>query len=68
MPAPPTITEVEALWGPATPQFAFQLAARLAAMVAGLDPADPVRLRAEQLVLELEQLGLGVSKGESVVH
>lgn len=68
MPGEPTITDVEALWGPATPQFAFQLAARMAALVADLDPDDPVRLRAEQRVLDLEQLGMGASKGESVVH
>ena len=68
MPATPTIGDVEALWGPATPQFAFQIADRMAALVAGLDPADPVRVRAEQRVLELEQLGLGASKGESTAH
>lgn len=68
MPEPPTITDVEALWGPATPQFAFQIAGRMAALVAGLAPDDPVRVLAERRVIELEQLGLGASKGESAAH
>lgn len=64
----PTIRDVEALWGPATPQFALQIAARLVALIDGLEPGDPVRAHAEVRLEELQRLGLGTTKGESPVH
>ena len=42
--AEPTFDDIEALVGPATPHFAFQLRARVRELIAGLPDADPVRL------------------------
>ena len=64
----PTIADVDALWGPATPQFALQIAARVAALIEGLEPDDPVRAHAELRLGELQRLGLGTSKGEASAH
>jgi hypothetical protein len=43
----PTIDDVDALVGPATPQFAFQIRARVRELVADLPEEDPVRAYAE---------------------
>ncbi len=64
----PTIREIDELWGPATPQFAYQLAARLARMIDGIPPGDPVRTHAEMRLDELQRLGLGTTKGEAPAH
>jgi len=48
--AEPTTDDVDALVGPATPQFAFQIRARVRELVAGLPEDDPVRLYGEQQV------------------
>ena len=39
----PTKQDIDALVGPATPQFAYQLRARVEELVAGLPEDDPVR-------------------------
>jgi hypothetical protein len=64
----PTQRDIDALWGPATPQFAYQIANRMAEMVAGLPPGDPVRLYAQERLSELDHLGHGSSKGEEAAH
>ncbi len=64
----PTIRDVDALWGPATPQFAYQIADRLVALVADLPPGDPVRRYAQQRLVELDQLGHAASKGPELGH
>ena len=44
----PTIADVEALVGPATPQFAYQLRARVEELIAGLPEDHPVRRYGEE--------------------
>jgi hypothetical protein len=61
MPAP-TFVEIDALVGPATPQFAYQLRARVQELVAGLPEGDPVREYAEAKMEYLDRLGYASSK------
>jgi len=63
-----TTTDIDALWGPATPQFAYQIAERLEALIADLPPGDPVRSRGERRLAELDELGHDTSKGDEVAH
>jgi hypothetical protein len=63
-----TRTDVDALWGPATPHFAYQIAARVEALVADLEPGDPVRRYAERKLAELDTLGHDSSKGDEKRH
>ena len=63
--AEPTTDDVDALVGPATPQFAFQIRARVRELVAGLPEDDPVRLYGEEKVELLERLGFASSKAEN---
>jgi hypothetical protein len=58
----PTIAEIDALVGPATPQFAYQLRARVKELVAGLAEDDPVRRYAEEQMALLDKLGHASSK------
>ena len=58
----PTFTEIDALVGPATPQFAYQLRARVQELVLGLDEDDPVRRYAEERMDYLDKLGHASSK------
>ena len=39
----PTVDDIEALVGPATPHFAFQIRARVRELIADLPSDDPVR-------------------------
>ena len=59
----PTIRDIDALWGPATPQFAYQLSIRLRDLIADLPADDPVRRYGEQKLVELDRLGHGTGKG-----
>jgi hypothetical protein len=59
-----TTRDIDALWGPATPQFAYQIANRLRDLVAPLDPNDPVRRYGEEKLAELGRLGHDTTKGE----
>ena len=63
--AQPTTDDVDALVGPATPQFAFQLRARVRELVADLPEDDPVRAYAEAKAELLERLGLSSTKAEN---
>jgi hypothetical protein len=58
----PTIADVDALVGPATPQFAYQLRARVAELVGDLPDGDPVRRHAEEKMAYLDRLGHASSK------
>jgi hypothetical protein len=58
----PTIADVDALVGPATPQFAYQLRARVLELVDGLSEDDPVRRYAEEKMELLDRLGHASSK------
>ena len=60
----PTRDDVDALVGPATPHFAYQLRARLRELVAGLPESNDVRRYAEEKMELLDRLGHASSKAE----
>jgi hypothetical protein len=60
----PTRDDVDALVGPATPHFAFQIRARVRELVADLDRGDAVRRYAEEQIDRLERLGYASSKAD----
>ncbi len=60
----PTRDDIDALVGSATPQFAFQLRARVRELVAGLPPDHPVRRHGEEQMALLERLGHASSKAD----
>ena len=62
--AEPTFADVDALVGPATPHFAYQLRARVGELVLGLDENHPVRRYAEEKMDLLDRLGHASSKAE----
>jgi hypothetical protein len=58
----PTFTDVDELVGPATPQFAYQLRARIRELVRDLAEDDPVRRYAAEKMELLDRLGHASSK------
>ncbi|HWB23718.1 MAG TPA: hypothetical protein VG652_12630 [Gaiellaceae bacterium] len=58
----PTRDDVDALVGPATPQFAYQLHARLRELIAGLPATSDVRAYGEEKLALLDRLGHASSK------
>jgi hypothetical protein len=60
----PTIDDIDALVGPATPHFALQLRARVRELIEGLPEDDPVRRHGERQMELLERLGYASSKAE----
>jgi hypothetical protein len=60
--AEPTRDDIDALVGPATPHFAFQLRARVLELVEDLPPEHPVRAYAEEQADLLDRLGYASSK------
>ena len=58
----PTFAEIDALVGPATPQFAYQLRARVRELVLDLADDHPVRRYAEEKMAYLDELGHASSK------
>jgi hypothetical protein len=60
----PTIDDIDALVGPATPHFAYQIRARVKDLVKDLPPADPVRRYGEEKMELLDRLGHASSKAE----
>ncbi|HYM63467.1 MAG TPA: hypothetical protein VES61_02200 [Gaiellaceae bacterium] len=60
----PTIDDIDALIGPATPHFAYQLRARVEALVKDLPPDHPVRRYGEEKLELLDRLGHASSKAE----
>ncbi len=60
----PTRADVDALVGPATPHFAYQLRARLRELVADLPAEHEVRRYAEEKMELLDRLGHASSKAE----
>ena len=58
----PTIADVDALVGPATPQFAYQLRARVRELVLDLADDHPVRRYAEEQMELLDRLGYASTK------
>ena len=61
---PPTKDDVDALVGPATPHFAYQLRARLEELVLDLPDEDPVKRYAVEKMDVLDRLGHASSKAE----
>lgn len=60
----PTKEDVDALVGPATPHFAYQLRARVEELVADLEDDDPVKQYAVEQMDLLDRLGHASSKAE----
>jgi hypothetical protein len=60
----PTKDDVDALVGPATPHFAFQLRARVRALIRDLSEDHPVRRYGEEQMELLDRLGHATSKAE----
>ena len=60
----PTIEEIDALVGPATPHFAYQIRARIEELVLDLPEDNPVRRYAEEKMDLLDRLGHASSKAE----
>ena len=59
-----TKDDIDALAGPATPHFAYQLRARVRQLIADLPEGSPVRLYGEQQIELLDRLGHASSKAE----
>jgi RecB family exonuclease len=53
----PTRDDVDALVGPATPHFAYQIRARVRELIQGLPDGDSVRAYGEEQMAMLDRLG-----------
>lgn len=62
--AEPKFADVDALVGPATPHFAYQLRARVEELVDDLPADHPVRRYAEEKMALLDRLGHASTKAE----
>jgi hypothetical protein len=62
--AEPTRDDIDALVGPATPHFAYQLRARVRQLIADLPEDHPVRRYGEEKMELLDRLGYASSKAE----
>ena len=60
----PTREDVDALVGPATPHFAYQIRARVRELVAGLPADNAVRRYADSQIERLDRLGHASSKAD----
>ena len=60
----PTKDDIDALVGPATPHFAYQLRARIAERIENLPEDHEVRLYGEEKMELLDRLGYASSKAE----
>ena len=60
----PTIADVDALVGPATPHFAYQLRARVRELVRDLPAEHAVRRYADEQIELLDRLGHASSKAQ----
>jgi len=60
----PNRDDVDALVGPATPHFAYQIRARVRALVGGLAEDHEVRRYAEEQMARLDRLGHASSKAD----
>ena len=59
-----TRDDIDALAGPATPHFAYQLRARVRSLISELPEDDPVRRYGEEKMQLLDRLGYASSKAE----
>ncbi len=62
--AEPSIRDIDALVGPATPHFAYQLRARVRELIEELPADHPVRRYGEEKLRLLDDLGHASSKAE----
>jgi hypothetical protein len=60
----PTFADIDALVGPATPHFAYQLRARVHELVLDLPEDHPVRRYGEEQMALLDRLGHASTKAE----
>ena len=63
--AEPTVDDIDALVGPATPHFAYQIRARVREAIAGLPDDDPVRRYGEAKIELLDRLGFASTKAQN---
>ena len=63
--AEPSISDIDALLGPATPHFAYQLRARVRELDEELPADHPVRKYGEEKMRLLDDLGHASSKAET---
>jgi hypothetical protein len=59
------VDEIDALVGPATPHFAYQLRARVEELIRDLPADDPARRYGEEKMELLDRLGHSSSKAET---
>ena len=64
MPAGISKDDIDALVGPATPHFAYQIRARVRELIEGLPSDDPVRRYGEEQIELLDRLGHASSKAD----
>jgi hypothetical protein len=64
----PTREDVDALVGPATPHFAYQIRARVRELVEGLPEDNAVRRYAAGQIDRLDRLGYASSKADEGPH
>ena len=62
--AEPTRADIDALVGPATPHFAYQLRARVLELVRDLPGDHPIRRYGEEKMELLDQLGYATTKAQ----
>jgi hypothetical protein len=62
----PTREDIDALVGPATPHFAYQLRARIRELIEDLPEDHPVRRYGEEKMELLDRLGYASSKAEDL--
>jgi hypothetical protein len=62
--AEPTIDDIDYLVGPATPHFAYQIRARVRALIGDLPEDHPVRRYGEEKIELLDRLAHASSKAE----
>lgn len=62
--AEPTRADIDALVGPATPHFAYQLRARVRELVRDLPEDHPVRRYADEQAEVLDRLGYATTKAQ----
>jgi hypothetical protein len=62
--AEPTAADIDALVGPATPHFAYQIRARVRELIEDLPSDHPVRKHGEAKIELLDRLGHASSKAE----
>ena len=62
--AEPTVDDIDALVGPATPQFTYQIRARVRDLISDLPGDHPVRRYGEDKMELLDRLAYASSKAE----